>query len=107
MTESEKAGYFCYWLVEGQKEPTKAPFFLGENSIGRNKDNKIIIPNQGTSKYHGKLIVKPMSMSYIDLGGRNGTKFGSDSEDNLLSPKTEVNVFDGTILYLGEIKCQI
>jgi pSer/pThr/pTyr-binding forkhead associated (FHA) protein len=107
MTESEIAGYFSYWLIDEKPEERRLPFFMGENRIGRNADNRIIIPNRSTSNFHGNLTVTATGMTYIDLGGKNGTKINNESEDNLLSPKTEVEVYDGTTLYLGDIKCKI
>lgn len=46
---------------------------LGENSIGREKDNTIIVTDPSISRHHAKIIVTPNLVTIKDLQSRNNT----------------------------------
>jgi pSer/pThr/pTyr-binding forkhead associated (FHA) protein len=106
MTEPEIAGYLTYYHESALSQTKKVPFYMGENTIGRDPNNKVTILDSTISKVHAKLVVTPTEMHYIDIG-KNGTKVNSNLDESRIVPNQPVSIFTGVTLYLGDMVCKV
>ncbi|MFH0976594.1 MAG: FHA domain-containing protein [Spirochaetota bacterium] len=74
------------WLIEreGADAGKKIPVQFEETTIGRNKDNKIILDDKSVSKKHAKIKVIKNSFYLFDMASDKGTYL---NENKLLRPK--------------------
>ncbi|MBN2402215.1 MAG: VWA domain-containing protein [Spirochaetes bacterium] len=74
------------WLVErdGENAGKKIPIQYEESTIGRSKDNHIIIDDKSTSKKHAKIKIIKNSFYLFDMASDKGTYL---NENKLLRPK--------------------
>ncbi len=88
-----------YILTEGF--PNKS-FQLreGVNTIGRDDDNAIHVPDSSLSGNHGQFVVAQGAVSYQDLDSTNGSFINDE-------PVTEAALPMGTIFRLGSVVMQL
>lgn len=70
--------------VEGPQFQKEGPIPIGELTIGRGLDNKLILKNQRVSREHARIEHTGLECRLTDLGSTHGTKInGQDLEPNV------------------------
>lgn len=70
----DAATFPCLEIVTGPKGGGRSPLKVGKNSIGRSRENDIVLDDSSVSRRHAVLEVAETGASIADLGSRNGTK---------------------------------
>ena len=69
-------------------------------TIGRAKNNDLVVEGQGISKFHGYVMMADSQASLTDAGSKNGTTVGGKR----LEPRVKVDLAAGDRITLGSIK---
>ncbi len=87
--------------IEGRIQ--NLPLSGKELSMGRSKDNDIVLSDHAVSRYHARLIDTKEGYLLTDLGSFNGTKVNGRSIQNvLLQNGDEIKIGRATIVFLGD-----
>jgi adenylate cyclase len=77
------------------------PFLKDEITIGRSKENDIVLADQTVSRYHARIISTEDGFALIDLGSFNGTKVNGKSVQNaVLKHQDELKIGLAKMIFL-------
>lgn len=75
----------------------------GANSVGRNPDSRIILPDWSVSRRHAKIRVKQAEVTVFDLKSRNGTFVGDRRINScVITPGQEIRFGDFRLVLIPE-----
>ncbi len=81
----------------GTGVPDEHPLWQGELTLGRARDNDVILDDPKVSRHHLKLIVTPQMLLALDLGSHNGVQLNGQP----LSPRAPTPFQPGDVLTAG------
>lgn len=89
-------------LIVSPELPDEQEFTLkkGPNSIGRARDNDIVILDQSLSRYHARIDVSDERIQITDLQSRNGTWINGKKIQ-------ETNLHHGDSIKWGDVRCVV
>lgn len=79
------------------REPTMVELARPMISLGRDSENDVVLPADGVSRYHARLLATPSGWQVLDLGGVNGTLLNGER----LQVKKPANLAPGDRLQMG------
>jgi len=77
--------------------PDEHPLWKGELTLGRARDNDVILDDPKVSRHHLKLVMTPQTLLAMDLGSHNGVQLNGQP----LSPRTPTPFKPGDVLMVG------
>lgn len=90
----EEGGYPCLEVLSGPRGRGRYRLQKGNNTIGRSRENDIVLDDSSVSRRHAVIEVAENGATVADLGSRNGTKVGGQkiSQAVSLAHKTRIKV---------------
>ena len=80
------------------------PLSKKEITLGRSKDNDVVLSNHAVSRYHARMIETKEGYLLTDLGSFNGTEVNGKSVQNiLLNSGDKIGIGPARIVFLADI----
>lgn len=74
-------------------------------TIGRSGDNDIVLPDEGVSRYHTRILVEENRWKVVDLGGMNGTYLNGQRlrphQATPINPHDQIEIEKYTFAFIG------
>src|SRR5262249_28948611 len=70
----EPGGYPCLEILSGPRGRGRYRLQKGQNSVGRSRENDIVLDDSSVSRRHAMVDVAENGATIADMGSRNGTK---------------------------------
>ncbi len=87
----------CLVQTQPGRPPRRFPLSAGTQSVGREKDNTIVLADPSVSRHHAELVVTEASVRLLDRGSRNGTKVNA-------MPRKEATLQEGDRVLFGTVE---
>ena len=85
---------FCWLLKDGRRLPLR----LGENVLGRDPEDGIVLDSPTVSRRHARIVISATGVSLEDLGSKNGTLVRGERVHSVVALKAGDEIRIGSVV---------